>query len=296
MNATQQQTIRSGYATTEDNIQLHWKVLGNGPPLVCCNGVGVGTFFWKYILEHYQENYSVLLWDYRGHGLSQRGLDPYTADMSVERHAKDIQQVISQVFPDSTDKIILLGHSMGCQVILETYRLLRERISHLVLLLGTAGDTLSTFANFSYSPLIFRAVRKLLLTAGPRVNHLSRPLLSSPLAWKLTHTLALVDPFYTKKEDFIPYLEHMATMNSLLFIQAIWALQKHSAWDLLPEVQCPTMIFAAEKDTFTPLHCSQKIADSIPNSELVFLSDASHAALIEQPEIINYRLDRFFAS
>jgi pimeloyl-ACP methyl ester carboxylesterase len=85
-------------------------------------------------------------------------------------------------------------------------------------------------------------------------------------------------------------------MDSLLFIQAVWSLQEHSAWDLLPEIQCPTMIFAAEKDTFTPLHCSQKIADNIPNSELVFLSDASHAALIEQPEIINYRLDRFFAS
>ena len=293
MNARQQKTIRSGYATTENNIQLHWRVVGEGPPIVCCNGVGVSTFFWKYIIEHYQETHSVLLWDYRGHGLSQRGLDPYTTDMSVTRHAQDLLIVLDAAFPDSPEQYVLIGHSMGCQVILETYRLLQEKISHLVLLLGTAGNALSTFGNFSYSPLVFRAIRRLLLTVGPRANHLSRPLLSSPIAWPFAHKFALIDPLYTQKEDFTPYLDHMATMDTLLFIQAVWSLQEHSAWELLPDIQCPTLVFAAEKDTFTPIDCSQKITNTIPNATLVHLSDASHAALIEQPEIINYRLDQF---
>lgn len=293
MTVQKQKNIRSGYATTDNDIQLHWRVIGEGPPIVCCNGVGVSTFFWKYIIEHYQETHSILVWDYRGHGLSQRGLDPYSTDMSVERHAKDLLVILEKAFPASSEPYILIGHSMGCQVILETYRLLREKISHLVLLLGTAGEALSTFGNFSHSPLVFRAIRRLLLTVGPRTNHISRPLLSSPIAWPFTHKFALVDPLYTQKEDFTPYLDHMATMDSLLFIQAVWSLQKHSAWELLPEITCPAMIFAAEKDTFTPIDCSKKIAESIPNSTFVYLSDASHAALIEQPEIINYRLDQF---
>ena len=33
--------------------------------------------------------------------------------------------------------------------------------------------------------------------------------------------------------------------------------------------------------------------DDAPGAELLVLADASHAALIEQPETINHRLDRF---
>ncbi len=55
----------------------------------------------------------------------------------------------------------------------------------------------------------------------------------------------------------------------------------------------PLLVIAAEKDDFTPMWCSQKIVDSTPDAELLVLADGSHAALIEQPETINHRIDRF---
>ncbi|HCH61690.1 MAG TPA: hypothetical protein DFR83_02720, partial [Deltaproteobacteria bacterium] len=53
------------------------------------------------------------------------------------------------------------------------------------------------------------------------------------------------------------------------------------------------LVVAAEKDTFTPISCSRQMADDLPRGELFVLADASHAALIEQPETIGYRLSRF---
>ena len=50
---------------------------------------------------------------------------------------------------------------------------------------------------------------------------------------------------------------------------------------------------AAENDAFTPISCAQKLTKTIPNSELMVLADGSHAALIEQPQTINFRIDRF---
>jgi pimeloyl-ACP methyl ester carboxylesterase len=52
-------------------------------------------------------------------------------------------------------------------------------------------------------------------------------------------------------------------------------------------------VFAAEKDTFTPISCAQKMTNLLPFGELIVLADGSHAALIEQPEIINYTMNRF---
>ena len=125
------QDIRSGYAYTDDGVQIHWRVLGSGIPLVCSNGVGVGTFFWKYIAERYQHEYSVVLWDYRGHGLSARTIDPYNVDLSIQRHAMDLNCVLNAAFQENPEEIILMGHSMGCQVSLEAYQILGPRVKCL---------------------------------------------------------------------------------------------------------------------------------------------------------------------
>ena len=63
--------VRTGFVPTDDGIQLYYRVLGEqGPVIACCNGVGVSTFFWKYVALHFRDRFRVLLWDYRGHGLS----------------------------------------------------------------------------------------------------------------------------------------------------------------------------------------------------------------------------------
>jgi pimeloyl-ACP methyl ester carboxylesterase len=57
----------------------------------------------------------------------------------------------------------------------------------------------------------------------------------------------------------------------------------------------PVLVIAAENDKFTPMWCSRKIVAAIPEAELLILADASHAALVEQPETINHRVARYLA-
>jgi pimeloyl-ACP methyl ester carboxylesterase len=78
-----------------------------------------------------------------------------------------------------------------------------------------------------------------------------------------------------------------------LFVRAVWCCQEHSAWDILEEIHCPVLVFAAERDEFTPIDCANRVSEAIPQGRLVILAEGSHAALIEQPEIINYHIDRF---
>ena len=62
--------IQSGFVRTPDGYNLFWRTTGSGPVLACCNGVGVSTFFWKYVVSHFSDDHRVLVWDYRGHGRS----------------------------------------------------------------------------------------------------------------------------------------------------------------------------------------------------------------------------------
>ena len=283
--------VRAGFARAEDGVELYWRTVGSGPLLVCCNGVGVSTFFWKYVTKHFRDRFTIVVWDYRGHGRSERSLDPHQADMSVGRHAEDLEHVLTAL--DRVEPALVVGHSMGCQVALEHCRRYPERVRALVLMLGTAGRALETFFDFKHSPVLFKAIHRALFRIGIHANEVVRPLLVSPLAWKVATRFSLVDPIYTRREDLLPYMAHLASLDLRLFIESVIQIDNHDAWDLLPELDRPLLVIAAENDKFTPMWCAKKMVDDTPGAELLVLADASHAALIEQPETINCRLDRF---
>lgn len=290
MKPTQQGTWQS------DNAWIYYELYGDLesglPPIICCNGVGVSRFFWKYITSHYHPEHPVLLWDYRGHGKSDRDLDHRTADMSIERHAEDLAGLY-QHLTLTPRPAILIGHSMGCQVSIEFAHRYPALTKALVLLLGTAGRALETFGGNPNSPKIFKTVRALAFSIGPKLNRISAPVLRSRIAWPFTIKTKLVDPLYTEYEDFRPYLEHLSSMDILLFLEAAWQCQLHDAWEQLPEIAAPLLMIAAENDAFTPLDCAERLVAAAQNAELMVLADGSHAALIEQPQTINHRIDRF---
>ena len=285
--------MRSGFTQSDDGVALHWRAVGSGPVILCANGVGVGTFFWKYLVEAFRDTNTVVVWDYRGHGLSSREINARSTPLTVRRHAMDLWAVADAACPG--EPVLLVGHSMGCQVVLEAQALGPARTAGLVLMLGSAGRTLSTFFDNPRSPQFFRAVDALVRALGPRAGEAVRPLLGSPVAWWGAIGLRLVDPYYTRREDLQPYLDHLASMDFRVFTRCVRALQEHDAWPSLPGIAAPVLVVAAENDQFTPVWCSRRIAATIPGAELLVLADASHAALIEQPETIHHRLRRFIA-
>ena len=62
--------------------------------------------------------------------------------MTIEDLADDIACVLDDA---QVDRAVLIGHSMGVQVALETYRRHEERIAGLVLLCGASSHPLKTF-------------------------------------------------------------------------------------------------------------------------------------------------------
>ena len=133
------------------------------------------------------------------------------------------------------------------------------------------------------------------MALGPLSNVLVRPFLESPVPWFLATRFSLVDPIYAQLEDMRPYMEHLVTLDFRFFTRAVLALQDHDAWPWLPEIDVPVLVIAAENDKFTPMWCTRRIVERVPGAELMVLADASHAALIEQPETIHHRVDRFLA-
>lgn len=262
-------------------------------PIVCCNGVGVSTFFWTYIERDFRAQRPVVVWDYRGHGRSQ--FPSRLDNLTMDRNANDLLAVLNGL---GIDKAILLGHSMGCQVILEFARLYPDRVQALVPMLGTYGRPVHTFFN---SPIIsllgFRALHSIVMNFHRPINNTSRfisniPTVRTALA-KLSKYAGIIDGQSMPDELLVKYIQHMGQLDARIFVRMVEKMALHSVEQDLPKILAPTLVVAGTHDYFTPLWLSEEMADRLPHGELLIVPNGSHAAQAEQPELICLKLERF---
>lgn len=283
--------LRSGFVRTDDGEQLYWRSAGVGPTMVCCNGVGVSVFFWKYIVQHFSSRFRVVVWDYRGHGRSTLPRDLASADLSIERNARDLLSVLDAVA--GAEPVILLGHSMGCQVILETHRQAPARVRALIPMFGTFARPLDTFMDFRHSRAVFERLLRLADKADRASRRWLLPLYASPVAFDFSRLTGLVDRYYATRTDVARYTDHLGHMDPDVFLRMVSRMAEHDLTSHLGSVDVPTLIFGGERDSFTPLHRSRRMAELIPRAELTIIAEGSHAAIVEHPETINLRIERF---
>lgn len=285
--------VASGFARVDDGLELYWRSVGSGDPaFVCCNGVGVSTFFFKYVTEHFRDRFRVIVWDYRGHGRSAPPPEPIEeADLSVERCARDLRQVLDAL--EVREPPVLLGHSMGCQVILQYAADHPDGVRALVPMFGTFARPLDTFMDSPYSRPLFDALHRVAGWGGRPGARMLLPLYDSPIGFAFGAAAGLLDRHYAGRRDIDKYLEHLATMDPRIFLRMVSLMADHDLRPHLGALRIPTLVIAGEKDVFTPLHRSYAMVEAIPGAELMVLADASHAAIVEHPDSINLRIDRF---
>lgn len=283
--------VRARFARTDDGQELYLRDVGEGPAIVCCNGVGVSTFFWSYLVDYFRDRFRVVLWDYRGHGRSSLPEDPENADLSIERFALDLEQVLDTIGLDEPP--VLVGHSMGCQVLLQYAADHPGQVRGLVPMLGTFARPLDTLLDSPYSKPIFDVVHKAALAGGRSGRRWFRPLVGAPWAFDLAARTGLIDRHYANRQDLEMYLDHLNQMDPRVLFRTVSLMAEHDLTDALPAIDVPTLVVAAENDLFTPLHRSEQMADLLPDAELFVVAAGSHAAIVEHPEALNHRIARF---
>jgi pimeloyl-ACP methyl ester carboxylesterase len=263
-----------------------------GVPMICFNGIGVSTIFWHHVEERFSRDRPVICFDYRGHGESEfpRDLDGLT----MEANADDGARVLDAF---GHDEAILLGHSMGCQVIYTFAHRRPQRTAMLVPMLGTYGHPVHTFLDTEVSALAaFVVGRRVGLVGADLVTWVKSRLMGKDLTRRVMAWGARVAGIVDSRmpdADLHAYLNHMAVLSPLVFLRMAEHMASHSAGPWLPSIAAPTLVVAGERDVFTPLWCSEQIARELPCSKLFVLKAGSHAALVEQPQAIEEALVAF---
>ena len=113
-------------ALSADGNSLYFDVLGQGTPaLVFVHGWSCDRSYWKGQIDHFAAEHRVVAMDLAGHGES--GIERPTWTMPA--FGEDVAAVIENLH---LEKVVLVGHSMGGDVIVETALQMPERVVGLV--------------------------------------------------------------------------------------------------------------------------------------------------------------------
>ena len=112
-------------------LRLFYEYHGAGnPPLVFVHGFACAHADWQHQLAFFQSSQSVVMCDLPGHGASGYS----DAHCSIESFGADVAALLAAL---DLPPAVLIGHSMGCRVVLQAYLDAPQHVAGLVLLDGS---------------------------------------------------------------------------------------------------------------------------------------------------------------
>lgn len=287
---------RDYVVTTSDGVELAVREAGpEDAPLTVVFAHGfclrMGAFHFQRIRlgEVFGPQVRMVFYDQRGHGQSGEGEpESYT----LTQLGQDLESVLRVSAPRGP--IVLVGHSMGGMTVLSHARQFPEhygrRIVGAALISSAAeGVTRSPLGAFLKNPAL-EAVR-FAAKSAPNLVHRGRNV-SRSLIGPILRAASYSDLQVSRSLDAFSQRMMNGTPIATL-VGFLRALETHDEtaglWTLL---KIPTLIACGDHDLLTPDEYSRLMAASMPQSELVIVTGASHLALLDKPDAINDGLIR----
>jgi pimeloyl-ACP methyl ester carboxylesterase len=114
---------------------VHFIRQGTGAPaLVFVHGFCCTHEDWRAQLDHFKDTHEVIACDLRAHGRTPGR--PH--ECSIEHYGGDVAALVNNL---DVARAVLVGHSMGCRVVLEAARLIPDKVAAVVLVDGSRNAT-----------------------------------------------------------------------------------------------------------------------------------------------------------
>ena len=259
---------------TINGLQVHLKAKGEGEPVfVLLHGFGASLYSWNPVMEAFSQLGTVIAYDRPAFGLTERpmeweGPNPYSPEAQVEL-------VVALLDHFGIQKAVLVGNSAGGTVAMQTYLARPERIQALILVdpaVYTGGGSPTWIRPLLATPQLRRIgpliVRRLLLSRGTQLIE---------TAWH--------NPDLITQETLALYTKPLKVEN---WDRALWeftlASRPSGLVDRLNEFTLLVLVITGDDDRIVPTADSIRLANELPNAELVVIPAAGHVPHEEKPE------------
>lgn len=254
--------IAAQTVASADGVPVAWREWGKGDTtLVFIHGWSCDSGYWDAQLPVFARDHRVIALDLAGHGASGLGRTAWT----MQAFGEDVAAVIRKA---GVKRVILIGHSMGGPVALETARLLGPQV------IGVIGvDTLADVGGRTIDPAMIEQYMASLRKDTPSAI---RSLVSSLMFPKTA------DPALVRK-----IADDMATAPPQVAIGAMEGLMAYSPDATAAALKPPIVTINADYQPAMDVAKAQKV---VPGFRLVTFTGTGHFPQIEAPERFNTAL------
>jgi 3-oxoadipate enol-lactonase len=244
-----------------NDLTLHYQTEGpaDRPALVFANSLGSDFRIWDDVAARLVDDYHLIRYDKRGHGLSDCPPGPYT----IADHAADLAALLAHL---GVAKVTVIGVSVGGMIAQQFAARHPGRVDRLVL--SDTGAQIGTAAYWA------ERIGKL-ETSG--FDELGETILSRWFA----PGFAATDPATYRGYG------HMLTRTPLSgYIATCAAIRDADLRDAAAIITAPTLVLCGDQDVATPPALGRELAALIPNARFQLIDGAGHLPGIEQPAAV----------
>ena len=234
--------------------KINYKVEGKGETIVLIHGLSDNLEYWLPLANMLKDNYTVIRYDLRGHGLSSSD-DTISIDLLVD----DLNNLLNELVIDTC---ILVGFSLG-GVIAQDYTLKHpEKVSSLILM--------SSFSRCTpYINEKFLELRSAVNSSFYDFFDLILPMVLCP------------EVISENRSELEIIKEYASENNNIIAIaNTITAMLNYDIESELEHINKPTLIIGGRYDDLIPVSIQEDMHRSIKYSELHILEDTKHNLLV----------------
>jgi len=263
------------FCTAPDGVQLAYSMIGQGPPLMKTGNWMTHLEFdlespiWRHLYRELARDRTVIRYDPRGNGLSDRSVD----EISFDAFVRDLEAVVDAA---GITRFALLGISQGCATSIAYAVRHPDRVSHLVLYGGYAVG-FNRRARSAAQKEEDDALVTLMRVGWGKENPTFRQLFTSQFM-----------PGGTKEQaDWYNELQRI-TVSADVAVRITEANADIDVSALLPRVTVPTLVMHAREDARVPFEAGRRMAAGIPGARFVPLQGRNHLFLESEPAFAQF--------
>jgi pimeloyl-ACP methyl ester carboxylesterase len=270
-----------------DGTRLHVEVYGQGPAMLLFNGFACSRHYWPLWVDHFAKTHTVILWDYRGYGLSHVPKD--VRSVTLAQFAADGLAVLDGL---SISEATVVGHSMGVAVILEAWRQAPHRVNALITLCGTSGKPQAILKPRFAGDLFVKGVGRVVHSLPGLFGRVKARVVQREILIRLSYALA-VNPKLCDRRYLEALFRHIATLNPEVMIQSYNDFIRFSAEEILAQCTAPIFVVSGTLDTLAPPEVCNRMKLRAANADTLVVPEGSHLAFLEAPELVHRSVERF---
>jgi pimeloyl-ACP methyl ester carboxylesterase len=271
--------------------ELPYLAFGSGPPILFMNGLGASWQGFLAQITHFAGRYRCLAWDYRGLFRADGAPGAAANAPSIADHARDALAILEN---EGADRAAIVGWSLGVPVALQLFAEAPSRVAMLLLVGGGARASWGTAPEAGPLRRLYPRAFRLLGRAPGLVSSLVQAGSVSPETFTWARRIGLVGSA-VDSELFAEVARNFGRIDVEAALQTLKEMSLRDLSHVLGAVDVPTLVIGGDRDPFTSRAALERLVQRIAGAEYLLLPGASHYLLLDQAQLVNLRIDKFFA-